>query len=500
MKIIIPGIIFLLTLNSLSLALANTNSFEIRVSYGVDYDPPSIPIGLVASAIASTQIDVNWQASTDDTGVVGYQIFRDAIQIATTSLTNWSDIGLLASTTYSYQVIAFDGWGRFSSSSAIVSATTLNENISNTASYLKLQLRLFKLIPGTNSVKISFQTNFPSRYRIRYGTTNDYNNGTVKEAFYKIDHTTVIFPLEPATKYFYEIYSYDNLGREVLLKKDNFFTLALPDVTAPANVADFTAVPLNDGAFLRWNNPPETDFVYVRILRNQLFYPQNPSDGFLVYEGSANSFFDNGAMADFDKQYYTIFTYDASLNNSSGAVVSLTTASAPAKIPVINLEPNITSGPLIDSTVLYALSVQILQNGQRQSMSDAHITLNKDLPFKIFIPVTAVPKNLKTIVATIINPTNQRNSSAYLLKINSTKSGYETLVPATYTVGESQLLLEMYDYQLLTVRRLQQQILFVDTALPEFKTVNYLSYFKIMLLGGGLISVLLIFLWRRLFF
>ena len=64
--------------------------------------------------------------STDNVGVAGYTIYRDGIALSTvpgTSL-SFSDNTVVASTTYSYAIDAFDGAGNYSAQSSPVSVTT----------------------------------------------------------------------------------------------------------------------------------------------------------------------------------------------------------------------------------------------------------------------------------------------------------------------------------------------------------------------------------------
>jgi cellulose 1,4-beta-cellobiosidase len=46
---------------------------------------------------------VSWTASTDDSGISGYRVFRDAgaTPVATVQTTSYTDTGLAASTSYS---------------------------------------------------------------------------------------------------------------------------------------------------------------------------------------------------------------------------------------------------------------------------------------------------------------------------------------------------------------------------------------------------------------
>lgn len=89
-----------------------------------DTSDPSIPAGLAATAVSSSQINLSWSAATDNVGVTGYNIFRNGSLIATTSGLNYSDKGLLASTTYSYTVAAYDAANHVSGESAAVTAVT----------------------------------------------------------------------------------------------------------------------------------------------------------------------------------------------------------------------------------------------------------------------------------------------------------------------------------------------------------------------------------------
>ncbi|HIH09297.1 MAG TPA: hypothetical protein HA254_01365, partial [Candidatus Diapherotrites archaeon] len=100
-----------------------------------DTTAPTVPAGLTASAVSATRIDLSWSASTDDTAVAGYVIYRGSSPIAAVrSGTTYSDVNhgattvffynLLPSTAYSYSVAAFDAAGNYSTRSATASATT----------------------------------------------------------------------------------------------------------------------------------------------------------------------------------------------------------------------------------------------------------------------------------------------------------------------------------------------------------------------------------------
>jgi chitodextrinase len=90
-----------------------------------DTMPPSVPTGLAAQAVSSTQVNLSWNPSTDpDSAVAGYNVYRNGMNVGTTSSTKYQDTGLAPNTTYTYAVSAFDAAGNTSARSTSVSITT----------------------------------------------------------------------------------------------------------------------------------------------------------------------------------------------------------------------------------------------------------------------------------------------------------------------------------------------------------------------------------------
>ena len=94
------------------------------ISTIIDTQTPSIPTNFSATSISSSQINLAWNASTDNVGVTGYKVYRNGNQIALTSSLSFSDTGLVASTLYSYTVSSYDASNNNSSQTSVVSATT----------------------------------------------------------------------------------------------------------------------------------------------------------------------------------------------------------------------------------------------------------------------------------------------------------------------------------------------------------------------------------------
>ncbi len=104
-----------------------------------DTTAPSVPTGLTASAVSSSQINLSWSASTDNIGVTGYKVYRCQgsgcsafAQVGTSPTTSYQDTGLTASTSYSYKVSAYDAAGNNSATSSSVSSTTSAANSTQT--------------------------------------------------------------------------------------------------------------------------------------------------------------------------------------------------------------------------------------------------------------------------------------------------------------------------------------------------------------------------------
>jgi chitodextrinase len=95
-------------------------------SDGSEAIAPSTPANLNATVASGTRIDLSWSASSDNTAVRGYSIYRDGVLVNTVApdILQYSDTGLVPATGYVYRVDAFDGSGNHSALSASKSATT----------------------------------------------------------------------------------------------------------------------------------------------------------------------------------------------------------------------------------------------------------------------------------------------------------------------------------------------------------------------------------------
>jgi chitodextrinase len=88
-----------------------------------DTTPPSAPTNLSATA-RSGAVDLTWTASTDNVGVVDYQVLRDGFPVGTATATSYTDTAVQPQTTYAYSVVARDAANNSSPPSNVATATT----------------------------------------------------------------------------------------------------------------------------------------------------------------------------------------------------------------------------------------------------------------------------------------------------------------------------------------------------------------------------------------
>jgi chitodextrinase len=108
-------------------AIPNHSAWTGKVSATTtlaDTQAPGVPTGLTATAVSGTQVNLAWNASTDNVGVTGYYVYLNDQPLATTASTSFSHTGLTAGSTYNYRVSAYDAVPNHSAWTGKVSATT----------------------------------------------------------------------------------------------------------------------------------------------------------------------------------------------------------------------------------------------------------------------------------------------------------------------------------------------------------------------------------------
>ncbi|KOR76924.1 lytic polysaccharide monooxygenase [Paenibacillus solani] len=106
---------------------SNAASFTTLAVTGPDTEAPTAPTSLhVMGTATSTTVPLMWNASTDNVGVTGYQVFQGSTLVATVSGSTLEYLvtGLTPNTAYSFTVKAVDAAGNVSAASNVVNVTT----------------------------------------------------------------------------------------------------------------------------------------------------------------------------------------------------------------------------------------------------------------------------------------------------------------------------------------------------------------------------------------
>lgn len=101
---------------------------------GQDTQAPTAPSNLVATNVAQTTLSLSWNASTDNVGVTGYDVFSGSTNLGSVTGTAANITGLSPATAYSFKVRAHDAAGNNSGFSNILNVTTLSNSVSYCAS------------------------------------------------------------------------------------------------------------------------------------------------------------------------------------------------------------------------------------------------------------------------------------------------------------------------------------------------------------------------------
>lgn len=179
---------------------------------GEDTQSPSVPTGVKALAASTTQVQLEWNAASDNVGVTGYRIYRNGSLIGTTAATSYADSGLSAGTGYAYTVVAYDAAGNASGMSNVANVQTPSSTTELTISNVAL-----KSMTRT-SATIGWTTSVDADSRIDYTSSSAYYMGywmNVRNAAMATSHSLTLPSLAPGSTYYLKVTSVDASGKRV---------------------------------------------------------------------------------------------------------------------------------------------------------------------------------------------------------------------------------------------------------------------------------------------
>jgi parallel beta-helix repeat protein len=260
-----------------------------------DTTAPSAPTGLTAAVVSATQIDLSWTASTDDTAVIGYYIYRDGMKIAYTENTSYSNTGLSAKTYYCYKVTAYDASGNVSSESVEVCAKTgsLDDTTAPSA-----PTGLTAVAVSATQIDLSWTASTDDTAVIGYYI---YRGGTVIDSTPKTSYSDTELTAE--TYYCYTVTAYDASGNESAFSTQVCDTTCALSAPTGLTAAVMSATQID----LSWT--ASTDDIVVigyNIYKNETKIASAPD----------TSYSDTDLTED-TEYCYTVTAYDASGNESA---------------------------------------------------------------------------------------------------------------------------------------------------------------------------------------
>jgi PQQ-dependent dehydrogenase (s-GDH family) len=223
-----------------------------------DTQAPTAPAGLSSSNLTAVSVTLNWNASTDNTGVAGYDVYRNGIKINALPVasTAYNVTGLTTATAYSFFVRALDSSGNTSSNSNTINITTVDNITPSAPSNLT-----------ANSVaSASLTLNWAAATDNVAVTGYDvYQNGIKINGSAITSLTFNVTALTPSTNYQFYLNARDAAGN--VSANSNVLNVT----TAAAPIACSGTGTIN---FQRWNNVNGST---VASLTSNANYPNNPS-------------------------------------------------------------------------------------------------------------------------------------------------------------------------------------------------------------------------------
>lgn len=291
--------------------------------------------------------------------------------------------------------------------------------------------------PSQTGAKISWKTNIPTKDNLEWGRTQDYELGKQLESSFSTQHQVVISGLTPNTLYFFSITSVSSYGATTRLERQTFVTSKF--IEGYPNPINFRALALENEIELTWKNPTNPEFKEVRLVKSDKFFPADPDDGEVIYEGTSEKNIDDQVKKG-TTYYYALFAKEKDGTFSSG-VLAKARILLPGERPEEEKEifETLPKAPTVHPQIqaLNFFDFDFIQNGkilEKQGAATVAIDGKKNLT--ITLDYGKVPEVLKSIVFTLTHPSNKEKKFSFLLRINQEKTFYTaSLAP----LGESGL-------------------------------------------------------------
>jgi predicted esterase/chitodextrinase len=120
----LPGKTYFYKARTLSPSAVSNFSAVVSATTATDLVPPSVPTGVTITNKSHTVAAISWNASTDNTEVMHYEILVNGVIVGTSDIPAFMVTDLLPNTTYTLTVVAVDANNNKSAASAALIITT----------------------------------------------------------------------------------------------------------------------------------------------------------------------------------------------------------------------------------------------------------------------------------------------------------------------------------------------------------------------------------------
>ncbi len=280
-----------------------------------DVTPPSAPTAVVANVSGAT-VTLSWGASSDDVGVLAYDVHRsatagfaptDATKVGSTPTTSFTEASTPGGTWY-YRVVARDAAGNASMAASAEAVTVVpplaapmfpGAYVSDMQAELVWGPQPAAPVPGVEYV-VTLQPG--GRQYVTTGSMLTVTN------------------LTNGVSYTYTVYARNSSGRSAEVTSRPFVPR---DTDAPANPPSMSYSHDSDvGVNLSWWQPSDADLAGAIVRRLEGLTAPNQNEGVEVYRGRAVGAPDQGVLE--GRTYtYAVWFYDEVPNYSSSTTTTL---------------------------------------------------------------------------------------------------------------------------------------------------------------------------------
>lgn len=355
------------------------------------------------------------------------------------------------------------------------------------------------------SAKVLWKTNELSVCQFFLGVTEEYEKESFSEESFFLDHSLLLDDLFSGSDYYFKIICSDT-NKNKSETKSKFESLPLPDTMPPVNVSDFKATGEDAKINLSWQNPEDADFQSVKLFRSESFFPKNPEEGKLIYEGRKTSFADMPLEND-KKYYYTIFAFDFSGNFSSGAaasampkktivpITSPTGTLVPSRTPGETATPATITPKITPSITTVPIPMNILSKMNELNLEDfifsqdgviiipagEKIEVDFKKPVTISVDAAKIPDEVGAMMLIL---SRDDETFSFLFKLNPEKTKYETVVKPLFD-SAFLLTITILDKENNILKAITGQMISAEKGKKSadlFSSADYFSFLFILIL------------------